>query len=340
MATAPPVPRERARPAAPAAPAARTGAATRWLAWCALPLLAYEAWTLAGWLADGPGQVTLFRDHGSTSWYAARAVEALVLLSVAGWVAHVIREHRRHGHLSTDGLLIIGMFSAAFWDPVYNWLTPAWLYSSNFLNVNDWLAHAPLIANPDAGRMPWPVIIVGVGYPLWGVGFAALVNVAMRGLQRRRPDAAAPALVLLAFAVSGGLTVASFAVFRALDLMAAPGYRLHALADSELIVFFWSGGLVFGGLACLRFFRDDRGRTLVERGGRGAVNVLAAIAACQLIVITGWGFLTVPLSLHSAPYPPTPRHLINGLCDAPGAGATTYGPCPGSPGFRLPLVGS
>jgi hypothetical protein len=309
-----------------------------YLALAAVPLLGYELWTLAGWIGDGPAQVTEFRDHGSTSWYAARVLEGLVVASVAAFVWHAVRERRRLGRLGTDALLIVGMFTAAFWDPVYNWLTPAWLYSSNWLNVNDWFAHAPLIVNPDAGDMPWPVIVVGVGYPLWGVGFAALVNRAMAAVRRRRPEIAAGGLVATAFLVAGVLTVASFSVFRAFDLMNAPGYRLDFLGDSQLAFFFYSGGIVFGGLACVRFFRDSDGRTLVERSGSGAVRVLAAIATCQLIVVIGWGLLTVPFSLHSSPYPELPEHLINGLCDSPGVTGTRYGPCPGSPGFELPIA--
>jgi hypothetical protein len=247
----------------------------RRLAVVAIPLLAYEAWTLIGWLADGPAQITAGRDHGSTSWYAARAVEVLVLLSVALLV-------RRRS--DRDRLLVVGMFSAAFWDPVYNWTETAWLYSTNFLNVNDWFAHAPLVANPEAGTTAWPIVIVVVGYPLWGVGFAALVNRAM-GPARRFGVAA---VVAVAFLAAGTITVASYSAFHALDLMFAPGYSLPVL--------FWSGGLVFGALACVRFFRDADGRTIVERAGSGTLNVLAAIALCQLIVIVGWGLLTVPLA--------------------------------------------
>jgi hypothetical protein len=159
-----------------ATPSPPKHSATTLLAVAALPLLGYEAWTIAGWLADGPSQITAYRDHGSTSWYAARVVEVIVVASVGFWLIRIVRERRRTGRLGTDGLLITGMFSAAFWDPIYNWLHPAWLYSSNFLNVNDWFGHAPFVPNPDAGRLPWPVVIVLVGYPLWGVGFAAIIT--------------------------------------------------------------------------------------------------------------------------------------------------------------------
>ena len=287
--------------------------ATRYLAVCAIPLLAYELWTLAGWIGDGPFQIVAYQDRDSLSWAAARVVEILVVGSVAGFAWIVVRDWRRQGRLTTDALLIIGMFTAAFWDPIYNWLSPAWLYTSNFMNVNDWFAHAPLIFNPEAGTMPWPVILVGVGYPLWGVGFAALVNLPMAALKARRPTAGPVLLAGVAFVVAGAITALAFGIFQSLGLMTAPGYRLGFLGDSQLIFFFYSGGLVFGSLACVRFFKDTAGRSVVEGSRSGWVRVLAGIAACQLIVVLGWGVMTVPFSLVSSPYPEVPPHLLNGL---------------------------
>lgn len=309
---------------------------TRWLAVCAVPLLGYQLWTILGWLFDGPYQVVAFRDAGTPSWYAARVAELLVVVVMAGYLWKAVRDRRRLGRLNTDALLVIGVLTSAFWDPIYNWLTPAWMYSSNFLNVNDWFAHAPGIVNPDAGSMPWPIFIVLVGYPVWCVGFAAVVNVAMSWVARRWPTAHPLILVGAAFVVSGAITVVSFSIFQVFDLMNAPGYRLGILGNSQSVFFFYSGGLVFGGLACLRYFRDGAGRSLVERDGNGVVRVLASIAACQLIVVVGWGLLTVPFSLKPSPYPTLPGHLVNGLCDAPGIHGTAYGPCPGSPGFEMP----
>lgn len=315
----------------------------RVLAVAGLALLAYEAWTLIGWLAAGPFQITRYRNPGSTAWTGARILEVAIVAGTVAIAAYVIRDCRRRRALTFDAMLIVGLTTAAFWDPIYNWLTPAWLYSSDWLNVNDWLAHAPLAVNRDAGRMPWPIVPVLVGYSFWGLGFAALVNAAMVRARRRRPSISRGALVAIAFVASGAITSASFAVFDVLHLMSAPGYRLAVLHDSLIAFFFYSGGLVFGAIACLRFFTDRDGLRWSERGidtvrpgpRRTATRLLATIAACQLFVIVGWGLLTVPASLLSSPYPRLPAHLINGLCNAPGVTGSTYGPCPGSSGFHL-----
>lgn len=289
-------------------------------------LAAYQAYTLLGWIADGPHQITADRAHGTTSWVAARVIEVLVVASVAGFIAHAARERRRMGRLGTDALLIIGMFSAGFWDPIYNWVAPAWLYSSNFLNVNDWLAHAPGVSNPIMGSQPWPIVIVLIGYPLWGVGFAMLINVVMvragGGVRRR---------LLTGLVAAVAITCASFGIFKALDLMSAPGFRFSVLGNSDVLFAGVSGGLVFWGLACVRHFTGADGRAFFDRPGDGvATSVLAAMATCQLLVVLGWGVLTVPFTTHSSPYPALPAHLVNGECDPPGLHGTAYGPCPGS----------
>lgn len=308
------------------------------LAVVAVALLAYQAWTLAGWIGDGPFQVTTGRDHESTSWSAARVIEVLVVVSIAGFVVRGVSEHRREGRIGVDTLLVIGVFSSGFWDPVYNWVAPAWLYSSHWLNVNDWFAHAPGIVNPDAGRMPWPIIIVLIGYPLWGVGFAMLVNRVMDAVRERRPAVTARGLASVGFVVAVVLTWVSFGIFKALDLMEAPGFRFPWLGDSDVLFAGFSGGLGFWGLACLRYFRTADGRAIFELGARRpVVRVLSAMAACQIVIVTSWGLLTVPFTLlDPSPYPGLPAHVVGELCDLPGTSGTDYGPCPGSPGFTRP----
>jgi cation transport ATPase len=282
----------------------------RVLAACAIPLLAYQLWTIAAWLGDHPHQITQYRTHGSTSWYSARVVEVLVVTVAVAFLAKAVRDSSRERRPSVDALLMIGMASAAFWDPIYNWIGPAWVYSDNFLNVNDWLGHAPLVPNPVAGRTPWPIIVVLVGYPVWGVGFAAITNAAMRAVRRRRLGLHPAVLGVVAFVVSVAITALAYGLFEAVGLMAAPGYRLALFGDDQIPVMALSGGVVFAAIACMRFAWKLRRRSV-------ALDVLCAIAACQLAVIVGWGTLTVPASLYASPYPHLAPDLRNGLCVTP-----------------------
>ncbi|SPX87963.1 spirocyclase AveC family protein [Mycobacteroides abscessus] len=315
------------------------GSTVAFLASVAALLFAYQAIAWAGYIADGP-RISVNRDNADFYWWAARVVESIVVLSIVGWSWYVLRERRHTGRLGTDGLLMLGMFGAAFWDPIYNWLVPAWQYSTNLVTLNDWFAHAPGIVNPDAGTMQWSVVMVLVGYPLWGVGFGAIIDIAMRKARHRFPQAAGGAVLAAGLAIGVALTAISFSLFKALGLMQAPGFDL-GMPGGELIPMALSGGIVFWGIGLIRHYRDRDGRSIVELPQSAWMRFLTSAGLCQLLVVVGWGFLTVPLSLHSEPYPSNlPSHLIEHYCDPPGTpNDTAYGECPGSPGFKLPIMG-
>jgi hypothetical protein len=104
--------------------------------------------------------------------------------------------------------------------------------------------------------------------------------------------------------------------------------------------------MVFTSLGVLRFFRNDKGESLVEHGldrlprtRRTITSAFATIAYMNLALIA-LILVQVPTGMHAAPYPNYPAHLVNGLCDAGPFTGTPYGPCPGSPGFRIPVRSS
>src|ERR1051325_1542251 len=69
----------------------------QYLAVLALPILAWELWTIVAWLADGPALVTKFRTRDG-NWYAARVYEGLAVIlavSVSLYVARGCRQARR-----------------------------------------------------------------------------------------------------------------------------------------------------------------------------------------------------------------------------------------------------
>jgi hypothetical protein len=103
----------------------------------------------------------------------------------------------------------------------------------------------------------------------------------------------------------------------------------------------FAAGSYFGLMMAVRIFKDDRGRSVVERGlesysprVRQGITLLALYGTMQLITLLAGNapvVFTPYVTVHQAP-----AHLINGQCDAPGITGTRYGPCPGTPGFRMP----
>jgi hypothetical protein len=335
-------------PAVEQVPATRPGwRPVQYLALAGVLLAVLELWTWVSWLAAGPRPITRWRDPGDPSWYGARVYELLMLACVVGVSVSVVRGIRRERRLTFDAMMVIGGFSTLFWDPMVNWLQPNFMYSSQWMNLNTWVCHVPAIPNPDACALPQPVFIMGI-YPFGLVAFAMILTRLMTWLRRRWPSMTTFRLVALTFLGAGLICVALEGPMFLLHLWALPGAPGDFALFDDAHRFAWAEYLtttmVFGLLGVLRYFRNDRGQTLVERnlghltpGRRTLTSVFATIAymngALILLVL-----IQILPGMHASPYPREyPAHLVNGLCDAGPFTDTRYGPCPGSPGFRIPL---
>lgn len=102
--------------------------------------------------------------------------------------------------------------------------------------------------------------------------------------------------------------------------------------------------LFFRCAAALYTFRNDKGETLVERGLEGhtprrqrTITMLALYAAGPVHDLGPLDHARHGPLVFQGGWPKLPAHLANHLCDAPGIEGTCYGPCPGSPGFRMPV---
>jgi hypothetical protein len=315
-----------------------------YLALAAVPLLAYQVWTLVAWLAAGPHQITAYRSYGSFSWYAARAIEVVLALALAAILVRLVRECRAQRRLTFDAMLFIGLLLTVCWDTIVNSVEPLWFYSSTWLNLNDWYGHAPFVISPAAGPGPFPILMLGMLYPFFVFDAMIICNV-MRRAKRRWPDISAARLVSVGL-VPALLIGAILSLIMILPhLWGGAGMPLSILGGN----YRWSiGELLYIGiwsmtLASVRFFVNDRGERLTERGlehlparRRTGIALLATIAVCNLSVIV-WSSPLVLTGFKATAYPNYPRSLSTVVCDTPGLHGSAYGPCPGSPGFKLPL---
>jgi hypothetical protein len=112
-----------------------------------------------------------------------------------------------------------------------------------------------------------------------------------------------------------------------------PGRR-YQIPLTEMAIF----GATCAAMAALRFFRDDTGHAVVERGlddvktpkrTKEILGLLAVVGFANLAMIT-YNVLTVPLSLYVGQTPANPTYMRNGIC-GPG---TPYA-CPGP---RVPII--
>ncbi|MGH2556460.1 MAG: spirocyclase AveC family protein, partial [Actinomycetota bacterium] len=330
--------------------------ARRWswaqdLALAGVPMLVWEVWSLVAWLADGPYLITEFRDSGSMSWYAARVLEVVVLIACVAAIAWLVHGCRRQRRIMTFDVMFCIACVSIFWiDLGANFFVPVWLPSSNFVGINNVCGHIPFVVNPDCGRAPDPIIF-SLGLYVCFPGLAMLTGRVLRRVRERRPDLTNPQL-LSRVILAGILVVVVIEWGFALPMRLwsyAPGPLTLNMGDGFRypLVEVLGAGVWMGLLLALWIFKDDRGQRVVERGldgypkaARTGITMLALYSLVQLIT---WGPGTAGLWVHGlyeTAWPKLPAHIVNGICDVPEIEGTRYGPCPGSPGFRMPVRGS
>jgi hypothetical protein len=205
--------------------------------------------------------------------FALRAFEVggIVLAAFVIW-RFVVRPWRRDGRPSTDGLLIIGFATVWFQDPFSTYYVNWFTYNTNLVNFGSWVQDVPgWVSYGGPGRtIAEPILFIGPSYVyflLLGVVFGTWT---MRVLKRRMPNIQVWQQILVCFVAMLALDlVAEGLIWMPLGFWSYPGGHgvlfpntYHKFALEEMIPI----GLMFTGLSALRYFRDDRGYTLVERG--------------------------------------------------------------------------
>jgi hypothetical protein len=333
------------------------------LVWAAVgaALLALELFVLAKWVT-GPN---LVRTRSGPDSISSAARTAYVVLQVAVTAATVlclwiwvVRPWRREGRMTTDGMLAVSGGMLFFWDMCMNYTSVSLLYNSNLVNLGAWANGSwPGWTSPNGNLLPEPLFICIPGYTCLVFAQVVLILFLLRKIKARRPSLGPLATIGV---IVVGLTVIDTIIetlllrtgiyaypggIRAITLFAGHTYQLPL---SESVLF---GGLGLGAVAALSHFRDDKGRTVVERGldslrvGAGAkqgVRFLAIFGAVHLAFLVLYMVPNQWLATHADSYPRGYKsYMINGMCDYPGATSAVQArgvagvPCAG-PGVPIP----
>jgi hypothetical protein len=316
--------------------------------------VALASYVFASWIINGDATPNTFgRDQAPLRMkVTAYALEPLFALSTL-WVLwhYLIKPWRATRQLTTDGMLIIAMIPLIFQDCLSNWLRSAYFtYNTTWVNLGSWTASTPGWISPNGQKLPEPLLYSVPSYPV--VLFLTMVAgcAVMRRARARWPKLG-----------NFGLTVGCLVGFMLFDAVLEPiamyfGFWSYPGAIKGLTVFYGHfyqypiyEGILFGGLwgafACLRFFKDDRGNFISDRGlsniglvgpRRTALRVLALVGIMQLMYLC-FNLTAGLTTLHNSPWIPdilNRPYLTAGLC-GPG---TDYS-C-GGPNTPLPIRGS
>ena len=252
------------------------------------------------------------------------------------------RPWRRDGRMSADGLLCIGLWTLWFQDPLSNYFQPWFLYNTHLVNMGSWVQSFPgwqSYAKP-GHMMAEPVLFMMPLYVYAFIMLAIFGCAVMRKTSERFPGMGPIGLVSVCFAVMFVMDV----VLEGLIWMPLGFYHYggapwiilfpgtyHQFPFHEALL----AGLLFTAFAALRYFRDDKGQMMVERGadkisgqGRQTIaRILAMVAVAQVIFFVTYNgpAMLVAAAAHEWPKDVQQRsYFTNYVC-----GDQTDRACPG-----------
>jgi hypothetical protein len=244
----------------------------------------------------------------------------------------LIAPWRRERRLCTDGLLCVAYLLVWFQDPLSNYFHPWITWNSYLVNLGGWTHEIPgwLGGGTPGATVPEPIIFAPALYVCVWMGLTLGGCKLMRTAKTRWPQLGPYRLFALTFAA---MFAADFVIegliFMPLGFWTYAGgpapilfpHSYHALPLHEPLFI----GLMMASYASLRYYRNDRGMTIAERGvervhgGRrqGWLRLLAMIGAVQLVFLVTF---TIPVSFvgaHPRTWPTAVQkrsYLTDGLC--------------------------
>jgi len=271
---------------------------------------------------------------GTKAW--ALSIQTISILLFLGTAIHVVRQCRRRHTLTFDAVLVAAWLLSWWQDPILNYLRPVFFYNAYLVNLGSWTSRIPGWQSPNGHLLAEP-LFAGSIYG-WMLLTSMLTCAGMRLAKRHRPNIGVPGLLLAAFVTMFffDLVLEGFFVRTRLYSYAATIHDLSLFGDKAYHFPVYESvlwGSVWAAVGSLRYFRNDRGLSIAERGvdklpvSPRKRNVLRLLAVTGFINVVFVVFYNVPIQFFAVQVDKMPEHptyLRSGLC-----GDDTAYPCPG-----------
>lgn len=327
---------ERTRPASistAAEPAVRRMKPVKWWAALGAAYVGVVVYSLIHWNTAGEFHK---QPYGPSELpdYARWTLTTLDIISPIAGLAIVyfwgIRPWIRQRRMPTDAKLIIAWLFMWFSDPLPNYLHFVLTYNAYFWQTGSWLGSVPTLLTPGAHLFGEPLSFIGFGY-VWGIFAPGVLGCAvMRRCRRRWPSMGNVGLLgcLFIFWIVVDLIAEPFVLLRlevwsfpgAIQSLSLFGGTKYQFPIYELPI----AAAFYVGVGALRWFVDDKGRTVAERGiddvrlparRKTLVSLLGTIGAAALIINLMYNLPMVLLSLHADPPPKDmPSYFLPDSC--------------------------
>jgi Spirocyclase AveC-like len=323
------------------------------LFWSVLGLfwLSFQAFVLGRWItgpyfaAIEPGSDPITPLMETYLFWAQVLCPLALIACLWFWV---VLPWRRERSLSSDIMIVIAATTCWFWDFSPSFVVDQVSYNSHMFNRGSWGLHSwPGWVGPGGHRVAEPLFFVPPAYVVLVLSQVMFICWLLRKIKERRPYTSIGtfiAAIVLGLFVIDSIVEMTFlrtglyaypAAIHAITLFAGEPYQFPL---SEGFLF---GGLALGSIGILKFFKDDHGRTYVEKGieqlqyGENGKKFLRFSAIYGYIHSAFFVLYMLPATLiavNGDHYPADlPSYLLNGMC--------LYGEqqneCPG-PGVSIP----
>jgi hypothetical protein len=322
----------------------------KWWAGLGALIVAFILYVLSDWIAGpyfkrvpaGPSDVPA---HMEIAGFLFQVLSWPVALGMIYWFA--VRPWRGERTLTLDGMLVIAFATLWFQDPLSAYGGHRFVYNANLINFGSWVHSVPgwqSFGQP--GEMVVePIAMIGGTYVYAFVLVMTLGTAVMRRAQARWPQMGKAGLIGCTFVAMCLFDIVfEGIIFMPLGIWEYPGGHLsifpstyHAYPLHEML----TTGALFTGVAALRYFRNDRGETVVERGAerigsprrRTLARLFAIIAAVHVVMFVSYNMPNYLVGTHSNDWPADLQkrsYFTNGIC-----GERTDRACPSA---ATPLV--
>ena len=248
----------------------------KWWAGLGAVILAFIAYVLITWVSGpffqrvptGPTDPPTFMKVAMVFF---QAVSIPIGIGLIGWF--VVRPIIRQRRLTLDGMLVIAFSTLWFQDPLSAYGGHWFTYNSWAINYGSWVHAVPgWLSNGKPGAMVVEPIMIMPGLYVYVFVITMFLGCwAMRRAKAKWPQIGTVGLIGVCFATMVGFDIIlEGVIFMPLGIWEYPGGRgfaifggtYHAFPLNEVVTV----SATFTAVACLRYFRNDRGQTLVERG--------------------------------------------------------------------------
>lgn len=309
----------------------------------ALELYVFAAWILSGDAVPTPTGPTPVPTYMKVAVHIAQW--GGLCATVAFLWFFLVRPWRREGRIGVDGLFCLVFLTILWQDTLINAFQHQVMFNSVFFNRGSWNPHFPGWLSPHGNLNPVPLLF----YPfyIWGIfGGVVAGGFFMRKVKHRRPDISRGRLVGYCFCFFLLFEILVEPPLMLIGLWAYPGtiswltvfhghYYQFPLTELVLMAGLWTTWASF------RFFRDDQGHTIAERGitetklhgwRRTGLRYLALVGACNAMIVVLYQLPSAVIGLYISDWPQDivkRSYFTNGVC-----GRGTDSACPGP---RIPI---